>query len=227
MAQRKPRIGVTGAGKKWSPSWWSTRLALTLCGAEVERISVHHRPSGLPLHGIIIGGGSDISPEHYGGTLSGKVKHDHERDDLEMRWIAKALRDGLPMLGICRGAQLLNVVHKGNLYDDIRDLRHHTYNRPGLLPTKQVYVDERSQLGGIVKKPKLRVNSLHHQAVHEVGQGLKIVAHDLDLLPQAIESTGKHPIVGVQWHPEYLFYVPSQLRLFRWLVTQARLFMRR
>ena len=139
-----------------------------------------------------------------------------------MRWIAKALRDDLPMLGICRGAQLLNVVHQGNLYGDIRDLRHHTYNHPGLLPTKQVYVDDRSMLAGIVNKPKLRVNSLHHQAVHEVGKGLKIVAHDLDLLPQAIESEYGQPIIGVQWHPEYLIYVPSQLRLFRWLVRQAK-----
>lgn len=222
MAQRKPRIGVTGAGKKWSPSWWSTRFALWLCGAEVERISVHHRPSGLPLHGLIIGGGSDISPEHYGGTLQGKVKHDSERDDLEIRWIKKALREDLPMLGICRGAQLINVVHGGNLYDDIRHMREHTYNRPGLLPTKQVFVRGDAYLAKLVKKRKLRVNSLHHQAVHDVGDNLRIVAHDLDEIPQAIESLDQRPILGVQWHPEYLFYVPSQLRLFRWLVNQAR-----
>lgn len=222
MAQRKPRIGVTGAGKKWSPSWWCTRLALWLCGAEVERISVHHRPSGLPLDGMVIGGGSDISPEHYGGTLSGKVKHDPERDDLEIRWIHKALRDGIPMLGICRGAQLINVVHGGNLYDDIRHLREKTYNRPGLLPTKQVFVAAESKLRELVDKPKLRVNSLHHQAVHQVGRELKIVAHDLDDIPQAIESTGTHRILGVQWHPEYLFYVPSELRIFRWLVKAAQ-----
>ncbi|CAB0151459.1 Putative glutamine amidotransferase [Pseudidiomarina piscicola] len=227
MAQRKPRIGVTGAGKRWSPSWWSTRLALWLCGAEVERISVRHRPSGLPLHGIVIGGGSDISPEHYGGTLDGKVKHDPERDDLEIRWIKKALRDDIPILGVCRGAQLINVLHEGNLYDDIRDLRKQTYNRPGLLPTKQVFIRGDSDLASIVKKRKLRVNSLHHQAVHNVGHGLRIVAHDLDEIPQAIESTGHHAIIGVQWHPEYLFYLPSELRLFRWLIKAARQLLRR
>ncbi|MGQ4277517.1 gamma-glutamyl-gamma-aminobutyrate hydrolase family protein [Pseudidiomarina sp. E22-M8] len=222
MAQRKPRIGVTGAGKKWSPSWWTTRIALWLCGAEVERISVRHRPSGLPLHGIVIGGGSDISPEHYGGTLSGKVKHDPDRDELEINWIKKALRDDIPMLGICRGAQLINIVHDGNLYDDIRELRKQTYNRPGLLPTKQVFVRGDSDLATIVKKRKLRVNSLHHQAVQDVGENLRIVAHDLDDLPQAIESSGHHPIIGVQWHPEYLFYIPSELRLFHWLVKEAK-----
>jgi putative glutamine amidotransferase len=171
---------------------------------------------------MVIGGGSDISPEHYGGTLSGKVKHDPERDDLEIRWIKKALRDNVPMLGICRGAQLINVVHGGNLYDDIRHLRKKTYNRPGLLPTKQVFIAAESKLRDLLDKPKLRVNSLHHQAVHDVGRDLKIVAHDLDDIPQAIESTGEHQLLGVQWHPEYLFYVSSELRIFRWLVKAAK-----
>ena len=73
-----------------------------------------------------------------------------------------------------------------------------------------------------VTSSKLWVNSLHHQAVNEPGEGLKIVARDRDNIVQAIESTEDIPILGVQWHPEYLFYLPSQLAIFRWLLSHAK-----
>ncbi|WP_439861254.1 gamma-glutamyl-gamma-aminobutyrate hydrolase family protein [Pseudomonas sp. MBLB4136] len=217
MAER-PRVGVTGNSRRWSPSWWSTRLALRLAGAQAERISVRHAGSGRPLSALIIGGGDDIGPEHYGGEITAKVRSDPARDELEMRWIERALEQGIPLLGICRGAQLINVVLGGNLHQDIRPMRVHTYNRPGLLPTKQVRVDPESRLAGLCGKLRLRVNSLHHQAVRHPGEGLRVVAWDLDNIVQAVEADGR-PIIGVQWHPEYLCYLPAQLALFRWLVS--------
>ncbi|ANQ23868.1 hypothetical protein BA893_19785 [Vibrio natriegens] len=219
---KKPRIGVTGNHRSWSPSWWCTKLALILAGAKPERISVKHQRSGKPLDGLIIGGGDDIDPEHYGGEASERDEFDPERDKLEIEWIKWALENQVPILGICRGAQLLNVVHGGNLYADISTLRKRTYNRPGLLPTKQVFVDRESDLFALCGKPKLRVNSLHHQAVKDVGDGLRVAGRDLDGFVQAIESTHSQPIRGVQWHPEYMFYLPSQFKLFRWLVILSR-----
>ncbi|QLC74149.1 gamma-glutamyl-gamma-aminobutyrate hydrolase family protein [Pseudomonas sp. LPB0260] len=220
MAER-PRVGVTGNSRRWSPSWWSTRLALRLAGAQAERISVRHAASGRPLSALIIGGGDDIGPEHYGGEITAKVRSDPERDELEMRWIERALEQGIPLLGICRGAQLINVVLGGNLHQDIRAMRVHTYNRPGLLPTKQVRVDAESRLAGLCGKARLRVNSLHHQAVRQPGEGLRVVAWDLDNIVQAVEAADGRPIIGVQWHPEYLCYLPAQLALFRWLIRSA------
>ena len=220
MAER-PRVGVTGNHRRWSPSWWSTRCALRLVGAQAERISVAHAPSGRPLSALIIGGGDDIAPEHYGGDIEAMVRSDPERDTLEMRWIEQALEEGIPLLGICRGAQLINVVLGGNLHQDIRPMRVHTYNRPGLLPTKQVRVDAESRLAQVCSKVRLRVNSLHHQAVRNPGEGLRVVAWDLDNIVQAVESSDGRPILGVQWHPEYLFYLPAQLALFRWLTRSA------
>ncbi len=220
MAER-PRVGVTGNHRRWSPSWWSTRCALALTGAEAERISVRHAPSGRPLSALIIGGGDDIGPEHYGGDIGAKVRGDPARDTLEIRWIEQALAQGIPLLGICRGAQLINVVLGGNLHQDIRPMRVRTYNRPGLLPTKQVQVDGHSQLSRICSRHRLRVNSLHHQAVRDPGEGLRAVAWDLDNIVQAVEAEDGRPIVGVQWHPEYLFYLPAQLALFRWLTRIA------
>ncbi|SDK56413.1 gamma-glutamyl-gamma-aminobutyrate hydrolase family protein [Microbulbifer yueqingensis] len=221
MAAR-PRIGVTGTARRWSPGWWSTALALRLVGATPERISVHHKPSGKPLDALVIGGGDDISPEHYHGDLREKVKADPERDLLEIRWIERALREGLPLLGICRGAQLINVVLGGDLHMDIGPLRRKTYNRPGLLPTKQVFVESGTLLGELTGKSKLRVNSLHHQAINRLGNGLRVVGRDLDDFVQAVEGTNDQQVVGVQWHPEYLLYLPSHLALFRWLVRAGR-----
>ena len=218
MAKR-PRVGVTGNARRWAPSWWCTSFALRLIGATPERITVEHSPSGHPLDALIVGGGNDIAPEHYGGDINAKSKTDPERDALEIQWIKKALDQGIPLLGICRGAQLINSVLGGSLFQDIRDTRVHTRNRPSLLPTKHVTLDPESGIAGICKRGALWVNSLHSQAVNRPGEGLKVVGRDRDNIVQAIESTTGAPVKGVQWHPEYLFYLPSQLALFRWLVS--------
>ena len=217
---KKPRVGVTGNAKVWSPSWWCTAIALRLAGAIPERISVRHIPHHENPDALIIGGGDDISPEHYQGDMNMAVKADHERDNLEIRWIELALEKEIPLLGICRGAQLINVVLGGTLHQDIRAIRKRTYNRPGLLPTKQVWLSPDSKIANICKKVHLRINSLHHQAINKVGDDLKIAGWDLDNFTQAVESP-KRKIIAVQWHPEYLFYLPSQFSLFRWLVEES------
>jgi putative glutamine amidotransferase len=214
----RPRVGVTGNARRWSPAWWCTQTALRLAGATPERISVRHRPGDEPLDALVIGGGNDISPEHYDGDINAKVRTDPERDRLEIRWIHVALEHDIPMLGICRGAQLINVVLGGTLHQDIRPLRTRTRNRPGLLPTKQVRLEEGSRLASVCGKTHLRINSLHHQAIRNPGAGLRVVGWDLDHITQAVEHTAGRTIIGVQWHPEYLIYLPSQLALFRWLL---------
>lgn len=217
MAERA-EVGVTGNARRWSPSWWCTRLAIILAGASPRRISVRHPYPGGSPDALIIGGGDDISPEHYNGDINEMVRADPERDRLEIKWIEYALEQDIPLLGICRGAQLINVVLGGTLHQDIRQLRRLTHNRPGLLPTKQVELEGDSILAAVCGKRRLRVNSLHYQAVKESGNGIRVVGWDLDRITQAIESTTSQRIVGVQWHPEYLFYLPAQFALFRWLL---------
>jgi putative glutamine amidotransferase len=126
------------------------------------------------------------------------------------------------MIGICRGAQLINTVLGGTLHNDIRHIRRLTYNRPGLLPTKQVWLEPDSRLAHITGKTKLRVNSLHHQAVKHPAEPLRRTGWDLDKITQAIEPTDNIPVLGVQWHPEYMIYLRSQFRIFHWLVDNAR-----
>ena len=190
-------------------------MALFLAGAKAERISLRHNPEVRNLSALIIGGGDDISPENLGLDVVARSKTDPDRDRLE-----KALQENIPLLGICRGAQLINIVMGGTLHQDIRSMRALTYNRPGLLPTKQVKLDPQSNLARICGKNKLRVNSLHSQAINQQAEGLQIVGRDLDDIVQAVQSADERPIIGVQWHPEYLFYLPAQMALFRWLLKQ-------
>ncbi len=135
--------------------------------------------------------------------------------------VKKALKKTIPLIGICRGAQLINVVLGGSLFQDIRSLRQHTYNRPGLLPTKQVQVLKGSLLASIFDTRHLRVNSLHHQAIRMTGTNLKVVGWDLDNITQAVESKEDN-IIGLQWHPEYLSIYLHNLRYFVGLLSAPK-----
>ncbi|MGM0429416.1 MAG: gamma-glutamyl-gamma-aminobutyrate hydrolase family protein [Pseudomonadota bacterium] len=216
----RPRVVVTGTARRWSPSWWCTWLILKCLGASPLRSSVRHRCEPDNIDAVIIGGGDDISPSQYNQPPERDGEYDPDRDELEIAWIRWALENKKPLLGICRGSQLINVVLGGELDQNIKKLRQLTYNRPGLLPTKQVFIEPKSQLAKVCKKRKLRVNSLHSQIVKKTGVGMLAVGWDLDGFLQASEGQNEQTIIGVQWHPEYLFYVPSQIRIFRWLIKQ-------
>lgn len=209
-------VGVTGADKKFSPSWICTRIAVFLAGGRAIRISTSRQCPIERLDALVIGGGDDLHPSLYDEPPA-HSDYDQERDAMEVEYLRKAVERGMPVLGICRGMQLLNITRGGTLYADINPLRRHTSNRQILLPRKNVQLQPQSRVREVIGKSSIKVNSLHHQAVNTLGQGLSASAHDLDLFTQAIESADE-PHVGVQWHPEYLFYLPSQLRLFRWLI---------
>lgn len=166
---------------------------------------------------MVIGGGDDINPSHYRQQPAHDGEYDPERDQLEISWIKYALKRQLPLLGICRGSQLINAVLGGELHQDIRQMRQLTYNRPGLLPTKQVRLTAESRVAQLCGKQHLRVNSLHSQVVSKTGKGMNAVGWDLDGFIQATEHSERR-IIGVQWHPEYLFYLSSQRHIFRFLL---------
>lgn len=217
MTSRK-LIGVTGNARRWSPSWWCIRLALMIVGCRAHRISILNSDIPRDLDGMIISGGDDIHPSLYSNEehdLDDEV--DPERDQLEIQCIETAGRRGIPILGICRGAQLINVVNGGSLHPDINHLRTITSTKPHLYPHKRITIRPDSRLFGIIRRPTIRVNSLHHQAVKDLGDSLRAVAFDRDQIVQAIEDSEAGRMLGVQWHPEYLFFLPAQLAIFRWL----------
>lgn len=214
-----PLIAVTGAHKRFPFAWWATRLMLRLAGLRAQYVTAHTGMPQVPVHGIVIGGGDDIEPDHYGGELHPRRRYDVERDRFEIAMIEQALEANLPMLGICRGAQLINVVAGGSLQQDIRPLRRVTSNRRSLRPVKWVDLEPGSRLATGLAVEAVKVNSLHEQAIERLGDGLTIVGRDRDGFVQAIE--GRYGfLLGVQWHPEYLFYQRRQRALFR-LFEQA------
>ncbi len=216
----RPHIAVTGPDRGFKAGWWASQCLLRCLGAKPHYISPAKPKLDRPVDAVIIGGGSDIQPEHYKGDNILGHPYDPARDAFEIAVVEQALAKNLPLLGICRGAQLLNVVKGGNLLGDVRPLRKHTSNRNFITPSKSVRVSLGSQLASLTQRKHLKVNSLHKQAIATPGEGLSIVARDKDDLVQAVEANDGFTI-GVQWHPEYLPYKKAQRDLFRGLCKAA------
>jgi putative glutamine amidotransferase len=142
------------------------------------------------------------------------------RDALETDVIRQAIERRLPMLGICRGAQLINVTLGGSLHQQLDEFYQETPNVRSVLPAKHVYLTADSRLAEITESTNFRVNALHSQAVKELGNGLISAAKEFNGVVQAIEHTAL-PIIGVQWHPEYLPQHRHQRALFKALVINS------
>lgn len=177
--------------------------------------------TGAGLDGLLVSGGNDLSPALYGGEET-HARIDPARDQHELEALELADARQWPVLGICRGSQLLNVAAGGNLHPDINHMRRRTSKRPHLMPRKLVMIERSSQLASITRHVVVRVNSLHHQAVDRLGDGFDVVARDRDGIVQAIERPAGPFRLGVQWHPEYLPCLAAQRRLFRALVDACR-----
>lgn len=162
------------------------------------------------LDGIVFTGGEDVSPLKYGENPLNKIKMTaDERDECEFTLFNGAYEMGIPVLGICRGAQLINVSLKGSLYQDINDqvegsLGHSPFDNYADQLYHSVNILKDSKLYDIFKKDNIFVNSFHHQAVNKLGENLRISAISTDGIIEAFESTDDKFIMGIQWHPEGL-----------------------
>lgn len=218
---RRVLIGVTGPHRRLRWAWWATRWHLRRCGARARYLT---SASGAPadvFDGFIIGGGNDIDPAIYGGDVSLSRNVDPLRDQYELDVLDIAAERGLPVLGICRGSQLMNVHAGGSLHGDLFLLRQHTSNKGTLLPRKQVAVNPDSKLAAMLGNTTTRVNSLHHQSVNKAGKGFVVAATDRDDIVQGIEALQAPLRIGVQWHPEYMPQRGEQRRLFQHFVDHC------
>lgn len=189
------------------------------------------------VDGILLTGGGDIHPRYYGEEATAKLRSLAPlRDEFEITLVKKAIENNIPILGICRGIQVINVALGGSLYQDLAaDIPHsikHDWFAEGkyLVPADyrvhEVRIKTTSKLFDLLKKNLdvestsevfLMVNSFHHQAIKKLGNGLKPVAYASDGIIEAIEMQDKF-VIGIQWHAEYL---KDMLPLFEGLVKEA------
>lgn len=175
---------------------------------------------------VLPGGGFDIDPRHYGEVVEpfcGELKP--ERTDLEWGLLVRAEKKGIPVLGICGGMQLMNVVRGGTLFQDLPTQKPSTTTHTQTGSKKEaahtVIVDAGTQLASIAGAGPLPVNSTHHQAVKTLGKGLRVAAHADDGVVEGLEDASKPFFVGVQWHPESMDETPHR-RIYAALVEAAQ-----
>jgi putative glutamine amidotransferase len=151
-----------------------------------------------------------------------EVGIDNARDELEFDLLRRAIEKNIPVLGICRGAQLINIHYGGTLHQEIENYYTEVPRVNSVWPKKKVEIDRESRLFEILNFDSVWVNAMHHQAVDELGDGMAVTAREESGIVQAIEHTEHAFVIGVQWHPEYLPQIPSQRKLFKTIVEQAK-----
>jgi putative glutamine amidotransferase len=196
------------------------RRAVTAAGA--EPIDLVPGTRSLPeVDGLLLPGGWDVDPSFYGEHRDEKVgETDPELDETELELFRQARERNLPVLGICRGQQVINVALGGSLVQHLEDHDVRALGRRHL--AHSIEVDPTSELGQAAGEHKIRVNSLHHQAIRKLAEGLQQTARGEDGTVEGVESDDGL-IVAVQCHPEELTTdLPWARRLFERFVARAR-----
>lgn len=185
------------------------------------------------LDGVFLPGGADIDPASYGASRHARcdAATDRSRDLLELTFVRWAMAEGKPVLGVCRGLQIMNLAAGGSLWQDLAEecpeREQHDYFPFGGRYTRDhlahsARITSPSRLRDILQSDELPVNSMHHQAIRELGDGLVATAVAPDGVIEAAEGTGEAFLVGVQWHPEAMAERdPRMLRLFTAFVEAA------
>jgi len=219
----RPVIGICAALEQAKWSVWDQQAMLTPRGY----VDAVHRAGGLALllppdpelernpdevldhlDGLVLAGGADIDPDQYGAERHEKtIGTVPERDTFEIALARRALERDIPMLGICRGMQLMNVAAGGTLNQHVPESHGHEDHRRSLGSFEDADHDVRLEPGSLAARAAGEevhgTKSHHHQGIDRLGEGLRVTGWaDLDDLPEAIEAPDKRFALGVQWHPE-------------------------
>jgi putative glutamine amidotransferase len=220
LNNNRPRIGVTVHPRRGMEYYVPYRRAVAAAGA--EPVDILPGTKDLPeVDGLLLPGGWDVDPTFYKEQRDEKVgPTDPELDETELAMFGQARARHLPVLGICRGQQVINVAMGGSLVQHLEDHDVRALGRSHLAHT--IEVDPASELGRAAGEHKIRVNSLHHQAVKKLGPGLHQTARGDDGTVEGVESDDGL-IVAVQCHPEELTTdLPWARNLFERFVVHAR-----
>ncbi len=224
-------IGITTYGRDQSGNFYlpgdyvdavrevgGVPILLTPGESKIEQIS-------KLVNGIIFAGGGDIDPAIFGGLPHPAISRvDSERDAFELQLAKHILNEGTPILGICRGIQILNIATGGDLIvhipDEIEASVLHIIDE-GVETEHSVLIEPDSQLAKIIGKSKISVMSKHHQGVGNISKEWDIVAKAADGVIEALEHKTHPWMVAVQWHPELSLNEPDHQKIFQALIKAA------
>lgn len=227
-SDRRPVIGITTYIERTRYGAWDLDAAV-LPRSYIDTVAAAGgNPVLLPplgfsdvsfLDGLVIAGGADVDPARYGApahpeTLGLRA----DRDETEFALVENALAASLPLIGVCRGMQVLNVVLGGTLTQHVPDVTGSSAHRPvvGQFGRTEVEMTPDSAINEILGGAAT-VSCSHHQAVDQLGDGLTITARSADSVVEAVQLMGADFVLGVQWHPEQ----DAEVRLFKALVARA------
>jgi putative glutamine amidotransferase len=229
----RPLIGITTYVTPATWSYWELEAALIPADyvRAVEQsggraLLVPPSADGIEetveaLDAIVFSGGSDLDPSLYGEDPHPETFGIHrERDEAELELLEAALARDMPVLGICRGSQVLNVVRGGRLHQHLPELVGHERHKhqPGVFADHDVNIEPDTKLARILGEDHVPVKSHHHQGLEELGRGWRASARADDGTVEAIESPDLSFALGVLWHPE----AGDDRKLFEALVEEAR-----
>jgi len=235
----KPTIGIT--------TFFEKKPMKTYCMVSNNYVKSIRMAGGLPvllpvcedqdavedyikgLDGLLLTGGEDISPLVYGENPIKEVNYfSHARDSFEMALFKCALDKKVPVLGICRGMQIMNTSLGGSLYQDIFcQVKNSLGHFPEQLPVDELFhtvkIDKKSRLHKIFSEEEIKVNSYHHQSVKKVADSFNVTALSTDGIIEAIEHKNENFAIAVQWHPEDLTIKHKEfIKLFKALIDASQ-----
>ena len=226
MRKKRPIIAITHSIYQAKSVIFATHFAVWLAGGKPFSINPANQHKNKIYDGLILGGGADINPELYGQIKKTDYDYDHNRDVLELFHLSQAEKQNIPVLGICRGCQLINAYRSGTLHIDITKVYEKAKYPSNLLGyiffRKRINIKPNSHLFHIVKRRSCKVNSLHKQSIAKLGNELVVTAMEENQIVQCIEDPSRPFYMGVQFHPEFLIYKHYFLNLFKTLVLNAK-----
>jgi putative glutamine amidotransferase len=227
MAKRKPVIGISRAPDKgFTLQFLMLQISVLIGGGRPLTLKSFDAELADRIEGLLIGGGRDVYPGLYHAKPIPGNPYNRVQDDNESRWLQYAKAENMPVLAICRGAQLLNVVQGGSVHHKITEVYENADYPQNVLAynffRKKIMIEPDSLLFDITNKPELMVNSIHKRAIDRVGGNMRVTAREANGVIQAIENPDRPFYMGVQFHPERLIHRRVFRMIFSRFVNAAR-----
>lgn len=222
----KPRVAITHSDKQPFIQLFSIRCAVFFAGGIPISVSPDKAVKPGEFDALIIYGGVDICPKRYGNAPKSNYQYDDARDLMEFEFLDYAYKNELPVLGICRGAQLINVFHGGDLHLDVVKAYEKAKYPSTLLGyiffRKKIKIEKGSLLNKITHQEVVKVNSIHKQSINKLGKTLEVTAIEENGVVQSVENKLKAFYMGVQFHPEFMIHRKKFRNIFNTLILSVK-----